>query len=57
MRNNFKGGSHLHQRLVRVEVDDDKVGVVGIVIARVGSTPRVVPAVSAVLVIEGLALL
>jgi hypothetical protein len=48
---------YLHQCLVRVEVNDNEIRVIGIVVAWVGRPPRVVPSVSAVLVVEGLALL
>jgi hypothetical protein len=48
---------YLHQCLVGVEVNDNKIGVIGIIVARVGRPPCVVPSVSAVLVVEGLALL
>ena len=48
---------HLHQGLVRVEVDDNKVRIVGVVVAGVGGPPGVVASVLAVVVVEGLALL
>ncbi len=46
-----------HQGLLRVEVDHDEVGVLGVVVAGVDGAGGVVAAVAAVVLVEGLALL
>ena len=51
-----EAASNLHQRLVRVEVDDHKVRVKGVVVARIGGPPGIVAPIPAVVVVEGLAL-